>query len=326
MRNKLYPILVKRAVVSLIVLFMLVTFIFILLRISPGDPAQKFVRPDLDPEIAQNLRESFGLNESIIDQYFSFLVNVASGNFGVSYNFHSPVFSVIMEYLPFTFTFALIVLVVQFSLGYLLARVTFGNVNEKLEKFIGSLGLLFYSLPSFVIALILIYIFSVNLNLFPTSGLRSISFDDLSTSGKFLDYAAHLVLPVLTLSFYGIVVFYKYLRDNFDTVSNRLFIHYLKANGFDKNEIKKHIFKNSLSPVISIIGVEFSVLLGGALITEVIFSLPGMGSLTVNAILMRDYPLITGTVLLSGVLVLLANLLSDIFRVLIDKRVTKEIL
>lgn len=305
---------------------MLVSMIFVLLRISPGDPAQKYISPELNSHLAQEVRSSFGLDGSLFEQYKSFLVNIVSGNFGISYNYRLPVLSVIMNYLPFTVIFASIVLFVQIVGGYFLARVSFGNINPKIDQMLSNFVLLFFSLPSFVIALILIYIFSVHLGVLPIAGIHSIGFEEMSIFNKIIDRISHLILPVITLSFYGVVIFYKYLRDNFDSVSNKMFIHYLEANGINKKEIKKHIIKNSLGTLVSVAGVEFSVLLGGTLITEVIFSLPGMGFLTVNAILMRDYPLIVGCVFFSGILVLLVNFIADIVRALLDKRLVKEIL
>ena len=327
MKAKIASIILRRAVVSIFVLFLLVSFVFILLRISPGDPAQKSISPEFSPELAENVRESFGLNQSLIEQYADFMVNIFTGNLGISYNYRSPVTSVIMEYLPFTILLALISLFIQIFFGYLLAKISFKRKMPYLDKLFSSAGLIFYSLPSFVIALILIYIFSVQLNLLPSSSLRSIYFEDLNFFEKLIDYANHLILPLLTLSLYGIVIFYKYLRDNFESVSNSMFVHYLRANGFEESRItSKHIIKNSIGPVIAVAGIELGILFSGALITEVIFSLPGMGRLTVNAIGMRDYPLIVGCVLASGVLIILANFIADVLRAVLDKRVTAEIL
>jgi peptide/nickel transport system permease protein len=176
-----------------------------------------------------------------------------------------------------------------------------------------------------VIGLGLIYLLSVQINLFPSSDFLSINYEQLSLSEKFFDYINHLILPLITLSLPGIIIFYRYLRDNIESTYQKNFIKFLFANGYDEKLIfRKHVLPNSARPLISILGVELGILLGGALITESLFGLPGMGRLTVDAILNRDYPLVVGCVGVSGVFVLLANYLSDIFRLKFDKRLSKN--
>ncbi|MDQ7818003.1 MAG: ABC transporter permease [Melioribacteraceae bacterium] len=327
MKNSVTKILFVRLISSIIILFLLISSIFILLRIAPGDPAQKFISPELSTELAGKVRESFHLNGSILDQYLSFIKNLVSGNFGISYTYHTPVLSVIKDYLLFTLIFASISFSVQIIASYHLALIAFKKRGRFLDKAFSGISLVIYSVPAFVIAIVLIYIFSVKLQLLPSSDLKSIHFEELTFPEKVLDYFKHLILPVLTLSLGGIVMFYKYLRDNFDSISKKSFVLYLRTLGMNDNEIlKKHIIPNSLGPLISVAGVRLGMLLSGTLITEVIFGLPGMGRLTVNAILLRDYPLVVGCAFVSGVIIIISNLLADILKVKIDKRLVKEIL
>jgi peptide/nickel transport system permease protein len=136
-----------------------------------------------------------------------------------------------------------------------------------------------------------------------------------------------MVLPLVTLSLGGIIVFYKYLRDNLVEVYNKSFVENLRMHGFSEKEItKKHVIPNAISPLISVAGVELGLLFGGALITEVIFSLPGMGRLTVNAILSRDYPLVIGCTFIAGILVIITNLVADLIKAKLDKRLVKGII
>jgi len=313
--------IIKRFFSSLFILFLIVSFIFILLRISPGDPVQKYISPDLSPELAERVRENFHLNEPIINQYFTFLQNILHGNFGISYSYLEPVVSVIMDYLPFTLIFAAISFILQVGSAIFLSVYTFKNKNKFFDKFLGKISLAVYSTPSFVLAVILIYIFSLKFPLFPTSNLRSVYFDDLSAAGKLYDYFKHLVLPLITLSLAGFVIFYKYVRENLEINSRKNYVLYLQAQGLPQKEIiKKHILPNALGPLISIAGIELGILFSGALITEVIFSLPGMGRLTINAILARDYPLVTGCAFTAGFLMILANFLADLIKAKLDKR------
>lgn len=325
MKKSVTKILFVRLISSIIILFLLISSIFVLLRIAPGDPIQKFISPELSTQLAEKVRESFHLTGSISDQYLSFVKNLFMGNFGISYNYHLPVLSVIKDYLLFTLVFSIICFSFQLFTSYLLALKAYKNKGRFIDKAFSNISLVVYSIPSFVKAIILIYIFSVAFRLLPSSDLQSINFDDLTFPEKVFDYFIHLILPVITLSLGGIVMFYKYLRDNFDSVSQKSFVIYLRTLGVSENEIlKKHIVPNAFGPLISIAGVQFGMLLGGALITEVIFGLPGMGRLTVNAILMRDYPLVVGCTLISGALIIISNFLADLVKAKIDKRLVKE--
>jgi len=324
MKKELTKVLFKRISTSLVVLFLLITFIFFLLRISPGDPTQKFISPQLNPELAKKVRESFNLNSSLLGQYESFIVNLAKGDLGISYNYRLPVTSVIEEYLPFTLVFASISFVIQIFLGFLLALITIKKRNGKLDKTISKTSLAVYATPSFVIGVILIFFFSEKLHLFPSSGLRSLDSNSFSIFQSFADYLNHLVLPVITLSLPGIAVFYKYLRDNLEDVYNKQFVVNLRSLGFTEKEIaRKHVIPNAINPLISVAGIELGILFSGALITEVIFALPGMGRLTINAILNRDYPLVIGCSLVAGFLIILSNLAADLIRAGLDKRLLK---
>jgi peptide/nickel transport system permease protein len=327
MNKNFVRLIIRRIATSLVVLFLMTTFIFILLRISPGDPTQKFISPELSSEIADKVRESFNLNSSIIDQYKSFLINLLKGDLGVSYNYREPVFKVIMQYLPFTIIFSLISFFIQIGVGAFLALLAVRKINQPLDKIITKFNLFLYALPSFVIGVFLILIFSEIFSLLPSSGIRSFDFESFSFWGKIKDYIVHLIMPVITLSLGGIAVFFRYLRDGLEETQNKPFVLSLRANGFDEKTITlKHIIPNAAGPLIAVAGVELGMLLGGALINEVIFSLPGMGRLAVSAILQRDYPLIIGCTLTAGVLTIISNLTADIIKAKIDKRLIKDIM
>jgi peptide/nickel transport system permease protein len=327
MKNETIKILLKRVVSSLVVLFLLITFIFILLRISPGDPTDKFISPELSPQLVAHIRDSFDLNSSVLNQYKAFVVNLCRGDFGISYNYRMPVLSVIIDYLRFTLIFSLVSFAIQIGFGFLLAIISVQKINGFIDKMFSKFSLVVYAIPSFVIGVFLIYIFSATLNVLPSSGLRSFDSGDYTFFQSFFDYARHMILPLTTLSLGGIAVFYKYLRDNLEDTYNKPFIMNLRANGLDERTILlKHIIPNALGPLIAVAGVELGLLLGGALITEVIFALPGMGRLTINAILSRDYPLVTGCTFISGILVVLSNFIADLLKAKIDKRLIKGIL
>ena len=327
MKKDFYRAILKRIASSILVLLLLVTFIFLLVRLAPGDPTQKFLSPQLSPQLAEKVTKSFGLDQPIHLQYFSFVVNLFSGDFGISYNYRQPVFTVVKDYFLFTLIFSTISFIIQLLLGYLLAKHTFSNEGKLVDRLFSKISIILFSVPTFVIGLVLVYVFSVKLDILPTSGINSIFHDDLGSIEKLKDYFVHLILPMITLSLAGVAVFYKYLRDNLDSIKNNPFIINLRANGISETEIfKKHLFPNAVQPLISIAGIEFGILLGGALLTEVIFSLPGMGRLTVSAILNRDFPLVIACSFIAGLMMIISNLAADLIKIKMDKRFIKELI
>ena len=317
----------KRIISSVITLFLLITFIFILVRISPGDPSQKFISAQFSPDLAQKVLNNFKLDQPILSQYINFVGNLLTGNFGVSYDYRIPVLSVVWQYLSFTLIFASLSFIIQIVVSFYLAIKTSQRAGSFFDKFISKSSLVVYATPAFVLGVFLIYLFSVQIDLFPSSGLKSLDFDSFSFIEKIGDYILHLVLPLITLSAAGIALFYKYLKDSLDEVSQQNFVLYLRSNGVDEKTImKKHILPNAVRPLISVAGIEFGILLGGTLITEVIFGLPGMGRLTITSIFSRDYPLIIGCTFAAGALMILSNILADIIKIKIDKRMLKGLL
>jgi peptide/nickel transport system permease protein len=327
MKNEFLISISKRFITSLIIIFLLVTFIFLLLRLAPGDPTQKFISPQLSPELANKVAQSFNLDKPLLSQYYNFVINLLTGDFGFSYNYRQPVLLVIKDYFLFTLFFASVSFILQLLIAYFLIKISLRRTGGILDKSLSKISLIFFAVPSFVLGLILVYIFSVQLDWLPTSGIKSIFHDDFSFTGKIWDYSIHLTLPLITLSLAGIAVFYRYLRDSVAEIYNQSYIVNLRANGYTEKEIfKKHIIPNAVRPLISVAGIEFGILLGGALITEVIFSLPGMGRLTVNAIFNRDFPLVIGCSFIAGLMMILTNFIADLIKIKIDKRLLKDLL
>jgi len=321
MKNRTAKLLIKRIISSLIILFLIITFIFFLVRLSPGDPSQKFISPSLSPQLAEKVRESLNLNKPLHLQYIGFLTSAIQGDLGVSYNFRRDVISVIMDYLPFTLLFTTMSFILQMIISFGLAIKSVKKINGFFDRTLTKLTLFLYATPVFVTGVFLVFIFSELLNLFPSSGLKSYDFQDYNFLDKILDYLKHLVLPIITLSLAEIAIFYRYLRDNFEDVFNKLFVLNLRANGVSERDILlRHVIPNAINPLITIAGIELGIMLGGTLIIEVVFGLPGMGRLTIDSILTRDYPLVIGCSLVAGTLIILANLIADMIKAALDKR------
>jgi peptide/nickel transport system permease protein len=327
MNNNFTLLIFKRIIFSIFILFLLVSFVFVLLRLSPGDISQKFISPKLSPELKEKVIESFGLNKGLPEQYAFFLANLFKGDLGVSYNYRVPVKDVIKEHLPFTLLFTFTGFLVQAITGIIFALIAVKFAGKATDRIISSVNLISYSIPTFVVGLFLIYIFSAGLDIFPSSGIISIDHDQLSSWGKITDYISHLFLPLIALAFGGSAVYFKYLRDNLEDIYNKPFVTNLRAYGMSEKKILLiHVIPNAINPLISIAGVGLGVLFGGALITEVVFGLPGMGRLSVYAILSRDYPLVIGCTLMAGFFIIASNLAADIIKAVIDKRLVKQII
>lgn len=312
---------VKRIFFSVVILFLLITFLFFLIRFAPGNPADKFVSPKLSAEFSNRVENLYGLNKPVLFQYLDFVKNLSSGTFGISYNYRMPVESVILQFLPFTIFLAAVSLILQLIISSATAVYTSKRLGSRMDKIFSSVSLILYAVPAFFTGVFLIYIFSVHLNILPSSGLHSFGNEEMSFVERVLDYAAHLVLPLITLSLSGTAMFYKYLRDEIELNYKKSFATFLRSHGYtEKTILYKHILPNSAGPLISVAGVELGFLLGGAVITEVIFGLPGMGRLTLDAVLSRDYPLVIGATFTAGLLVIIANLIADLFRAYTDKR------
>jgi peptide/nickel transport system permease protein len=321
MKTKISKLLAKRIFSSIIILFLIITFIFFLVRLSPGDPTSKFISPTLSPQLAEKVKESLNLNQPLHMQYIGFLESAVRGDLGISYNFRRDVVSVVLDYLPFTILFVTISFIIQMIISFGLAVKSVKKINGFLDRILSKLTLFFYAAPVFVTGVFLVFIFSELLNIFPSSGLKSYDFQELSFIEKVFDYLLHLFLPIITLSFIEIAIFYKYLRDNLEDVYNKLFVLNLRANAVpEKIILYKHIIPNAVNPLITIAGIELGIMLGGTLITEVVFGLPGMGRLTIDSILTRDYPLVIGCSLVAGALIVFVNLIADIIKAMLDKR------
>jgi peptide/nickel transport system permease protein len=325
MNKSLLKLLLRRGLYSVVLLFLLITFIFILLRIAPGDPVSRYISPGLSPHLAETLRESFGLSEPLPVQYINFIGNTFTGDLGASFNYRMPVTKVIGEFLPFTIIFALVSFSLQMLLAVVLALRGVKKKGSIKDRIISDTNLVVYAVPSFITGVLLIFLFSELLPLFPSSGIKSYDNESMNFIARLFDYAKHLVLPLITLTLGGTALLYRYLRENMDELFNSDFVLYLRSNGISSREIvKKHILPNAVSPLIAVAGIELGILFSGALITEVIFGLPGMGRLTVQAILLRDYPLVTGCVLVSGMLIITTNFAADLIKSRMDKRLISK--
>jgi peptide/nickel transport system permease protein len=297
---------------------------FLVIHLAPGKPTdvQLQLNQKVSLEVRDRLEKLYGLDKPILEQYFNWLKRMIFLDFGVSFIDSRPVSEKIAERIPITLTInvlsLILILLIAIPIGVFSAvwEESFFDRAMTVFVFIG------FAMPTFWLALLLMKYFGVDLQLVPVSGLKSINFDNLSPLGKLLDYAHHLLLPVLIAAFTGLAGLSRYMRTNMVNVLQKDYIRTAKAKGLPNKKIYfRHALKNALLPVITILGLSLPGLIGGSVITESIFAIPGMGKLFYDAVMSRDYPVIMGVLVIGALLTLLGNLIADISYFYADPRI-----
>ena len=310
----------KRLVISIPVLFLISIGAFILVHLTPGDPADMYISPDMTQAQIELTRTSLGLDKPWVIQYFEWIKNFASGNLGFSFTNRQPVGEIILQ----RFTPTLILMSVSLVVAYLsaipLGIVSALHKNSVLDRLI--IGWTFFnvSFPPFFLGLALIYVLAVQLDFFPTGGMGVLGEED-----DIVSQVMHLTLPVIVMASQFSANMIRYVRASVLDVLDQNYVRTAVSKGLTEWQILlSHVFRNSLIPIVTVIGTDLPKIIGGAVITEQIFQWPGIGSLTVAAINSRDYPILMTIVILSAIAVLLANLLVDVLYAVIDPRIRYE--
>ncbi|MDN9841535.1 ABC transporter permease [Clostridioides difficile] len=309
-------LILNRVKVLIPMLILISILSFGLLELAPGDPADAYINPLMSSQDIENIRVNMGLDKPVYIRYLNWLKNTLSGNLGISYINHMPVTEQIMEKMGNTFilmgTSLIFSILVAIPLGILLA-VNKNSITSKVSSFFNYIGV---SIPSFWIGMILISIFSVKLNIFPSGGMHTIGNDSIG------DLVKHLVLPVITLGLYNTAIFTNYVEASVNEQLKKQYVITARAKGLSEKVILfKHVLKNSLTSLVTILGMSIQKLVTGAFVTEVVFSWPGMGRLMIDSIFSRDYTVIMAITMLSALFLILGNLVADILYLLIDPKI-----
>ncbi|MFL1468929.1 ABC transporter permease [Paraclostridium bifermentans] len=308
--------IIKRLLNMIPMLFFITIISFILMHLAPGDPLQAYISPDMNVEDIERIRESLGLNDPIIVQYFKWLFNTIQGNLGYSMVNSKPVLDLILERLGPTILLSGSALAISIIISIPVGLISGYKKNSIIDKVLNVVSYIGISIPSFWFAMMLIYVFSIKLNIFPSVGMRTIGVDTT------LDLINHLILPVTVLSFYNLSVYIRYIRSSTIEQLKQDYVTTQYAYGASTKDILfKHVLKNTLLPVITIFGMSLPSIFTGAFITETIFGWPGMGQLGVNAIFGYDYPVVMGITLFSSAMLIIGNLIADILYAMVDPRI-----
>jgi len=308
----------KRILQSIVTLFLVVTFTFVLTRMVPGDPALTMLGPQADVESVERLREELGLNKSIGEQYVMYMKGVVKGDFGKSYLHHKDVMQIIIERIPNTLVLTLTSMAIALVIGVLAGMISAIKQYSAVDYVATILALVGVSVPIFWMGLMLVRLFSVNLGLLPATGMGD------AAKGAW-DVVSHMILPCFCLATVPMATFTRITRSSMLEVINSDYIKSLRARGLkEKVVIWKHALKNALPPIVTVLGLQIASAFTGAILTESIFSWPGMGTMIVTAINNRDYALIQGFVLFVAIVYVVINLVVDIVYTLINPRVTLD--
>lgn len=285
-----------------------VTFVvFFIMQLVPGDPAVLLAGEGASKEAIEAIRQQLGLNRPLYVQYFDYLMNLAKGDFGVSLKNSQPVLDEILVRLPITLELALFSILITIVLGMGAGIISAVKPYSMQDVGVMLVALIGISLPSFWFGLMLMYFFSVKLQILPVAGWDSL---------------LHVILPALTLGAGGAAIVARMTRSSMLDVIRQDYIRTARAKGLrERLIIYKHALRNALIPVITVVGLQFGALLGGTVLVESIFAINGLGRMIVDAIRMRDLPMVQGGVLFASLIFVIVNLFVDVFYRFFNKRI-----
>ena len=317
--------LLKR-VFMLIPLFIGITLItFVVIHLAPGEPVemQTALNPKASAKTRERMREFYGLDKPLHIQYVNWLGRLAKLDFGRSFAPDGrPVINKVAERIPVTLSINLIALILEFGLAIPIGILAATNRNSLLDKGITLFVFLGFAVPTFWLSLLMMYVFGVKLGWLPISGLHSLGAQRMGSLAWLLDTAKHLVLPLGVATFGSLAGLSRYTRSTMLEVIGQDYITTARAKGLSERVvIYRHALRNALLPIITILGFSLPGLIGGSVIFETIFAIPGMGQLFYMGVMSRDYPLVMGILVIGAFLTLVGNLLADLAYAAADPRI-----
>jgi peptide/nickel transport system permease protein len=307
---------VRRLLLMVPVVLLVTVIVFLLIRLSPGDPVLVYAGEERDPESLEQIRRSLGLDQPLPVQYVAWLTHAARGDLGRSIRTRQPVGEAIVERLPQTLELGLAAVLLSSTIALLVGTLSAVRRNSRLDLIATGLTLGGVSLPNFFLGLVLILVFALAVRLFPPGGYVPFSEDPIGNLRR-------LVLPAITLATASMAVNVRQVRSAMIDVLGQDFIRTARAKGLSEAAVLiRHTLKNGLIPVITLVGLQVGAIIEGAIITETIFFWPGVGRLLVDSIGGRDYPVVQAVVLLSAVAFALSTLIVDLLYAWLDPRIS----
>jgi peptide/nickel transport system permease protein len=301
---------------------------FMVMALAPGSPVDLMtdMNPKASPEARVQLEKYYGLDRPLYVQYGLWISRIAKGDLGVSFSRdRRPVLDKIVEALPVTLLINVLDLALILAMAIPIGIYSAARQYSLADRVITVLVFVGFAMPGFWIALLAMMVFGEQLGWLPISGLRSLDYDSMSMLGKAGDRLAHLVLPVGISAITGLAGMSRYMRSSMLEVLRQDYIQTARAKGLSERVVlMRHALRNALLPVVTLLGLSIPGLIGGAVIAETIFAIPGMGRLFYTSVLARDYPVVMGITLIGAVLTLVGNLVADLLYVAVDPRLRKR--
>lgn len=306
---------IRRLIATLPTLLLVSVMVFVIVHLTPGDPVTFMLGDEASPEVVATLRQRLGLDQPLPVQYGKWLFRAATGDLGRSIRSNMPVAEAILQRIPVSIEVTLIAMLVSLSIAIPAGVLSATRRNSAVDMGATAGALVGVSMPNFLLGFFLIYLLAVKLRLLPPSGWVPLS-ESLTLNLK------SAVMPALTLGAAAAAIVTRMTRSSLLEVLSLDYVRTARAKGLaERHVVMKHAFRNGLIPVVTIVGLQVGHLMGGAIITETLFGLPGMGRLIVDAINTRDYPIVQGVVLFSAVIFVFANLMVDFLYAGLDPRI-----
>lgn len=313
--------ILRRLSQALMVMLLVVLMNFSVLQLAPGDMIDVLAgQSDMTAEQMAGMRQQYGLDQPVIVQLGRYLLNLATFDLGYSFHNSAPVLDVILSRFPTTLMLVVPSVLLSLVIGTVLGIAAARNAGKPLDFLILTAALLLYALPSFIVAILLILVFGVFINWFPIGGLVSVG-AGLTGIDHVMDLIAHLTLPVTALCTFYIAIYARLTRASMLEVSTLDYVRTARAKGVgERRVIYVHALRNALMPIVTMAGLQVSSLIGGAVLVETVFGLPGMGRTAFDAIFERDTSLLLGVMFFSSLCVVLVSLVIDLIYVALDPR------
>lgn len=303
----MFKYVVKKLILMIPVLIGATIVVFLMLHLAPGDPVHLIVGPNVTPEVYAHIYNKLGLDQPLPVQYFKFIANLLKGDLGTSILQRRPVLEIILQRLPVTLELGVSALVISFIIAIPAGVIAAVRRNTVIDYTCMSGALIGMSMPTFWFGLILLYFFAYKGGYFPVSGYGTWK---------------HLVLPAFTMGLTDAAVTARMTRSSMLEVIRQDYIRTARSKGLsEKVVIYQHALKNALIPIVTLLGLRIGWIVGGSVILEKVFSRPGLGSLMVDAIFSRDYPIVQGSLLVLTTFIILGNIFADILYAVVDPRI-----
>ena len=297
----------RRALAAIPTLWGVATVVFFMARLLPGDPARVIAGLLASPQDVERIRHEMGLDQPIWVQYLDFLGSLIHLNLGISAHTNAPVLDEIGSRLPYTIELAVVALAIAVTAGILAGIAAAMRRNTPLDLLISGLSVFGVSMPVYWLGLMMIILFAIELRVFPAAGA---------------DETTSIVMPALTLALFSVGLIARMTRSSMLEVLDQDYIRTARAKGVSPRAVVfQHALRNALLPIMTVIGLQFGALLGGAVVTETVFAWPGVGRLLVDSIFFRDYPVVQGLVLMFGTTFVVINLVTDVLYAYVDPRI-----